>query len=251
MTTGQAGPSGSADRRNKQFVLVVDSSIRDSVACGLLLQNFGYTVTTVRSPEEALELIAVAAPSLVVMDLVFSGMSGFELLGRIRQDRTLAVIPVIVQTSLPDITFEDRCRHEGCTLYLRKPVGPEVLYRAVQSTVERTPRRNLRISTYLRVSVGGVPMGAELITALSREGMFVKTLKPRTVGTRQKVTFVVEKRVISVEAEVLYVYAFGEGPNKEPGMGMMFTFIEARDQEFLGQFIQAQVAPAFPSGSDR
>lgn len=232
--------------RKKQFVLVVDGDARDAAATGLLLQNFGYSVTTVRSAEEALELIAIASPALVVMELSLPGMGGFDLLASIRQETHLAKIPVIVQTAVQDARTDDRCREDGCTLYLRKPVRMEDLYRAVQSTVERTPRRNLRVKTYLRASVDGQAMGSELITVISDSGMFIKTLQPRPTGTDHRVTFVVSKRAITVQAVVLYVYAFGEGPNKEPGMGMKFTSIAPQDQEFLRSFIQSQVNPPVP-----
>ena len=240
----QKGPA--EGERKKQFVMVVDGDARDSAATGMLLQNFGYSVTMLRSAEEAIELIAIAVPALVVMELTLPGMSGFDLLARIRQEARLAKIPVIVQTSVRDARSDDRCREEGCTVYLRKPVRIEDLYRAVQSTLERTPRQNLRVSTYLRASVGGQAMGPELITVISDSGMFIKTLQPRPVGTEHAVTFMVSKRVIAVKASVLYVYAFGEGPNKEPGMGMKFTSIEPRDREFLQKFIQAQVSPPVP-----
>jgi len=232
--------------RRKQFVLVVDSDPRDASATGMLLQNFGYSVSTVASAEEALELITVAVPALVVMELTLPGMSGFDLLARVRQDARLTKVPVIVQTAVPDIRTDDRCREEGCTLYLRKPVPMEDLYRAVQSTLERTPRRNLRAATYLRASVDGQAMGPELITVISDSGMFIKTLKPRPVGTEHAVTFVVSKRVITVKAAVLYVYAFGEGPHKEPGMGMKFLSIDGQDKAFLRKFIESQISPPVP-----
>lgn len=235
--------------RKKQFVLVVDSDIRDAAATSMLLQNFGYSGTTVSSAEEALELIAIAVPALVVMELSLPGISGFDLLARIRQDERLARIPVIVQTAVSDARTDDRCKSDDCTLYLRKPVHMEDLFRAVQSILERTPRRNLRAATYLRASMDGQAMGTELITVISDSGMFIKTLDPRPVGSDHSVTFVVHKRVITVKAAVLYVYKFGEGPHKEPGMGMKFLNIGAQDKEFLRKFIQSQISPPVPPAS--
>jgi two-component system cell cycle response regulator DivK len=229
--------------RAKPFVLVVDGNPRDALTTGMLLQNFGYTVTSVKSVDEALEFISIAVPSLIIMELVLPDKSGQELLGRLRQALNLAIIPVIVQTSISDIETEGRCRAAGCTLYLRKPVNPENLYRAVQSTIEPTPRQNLRVSTYLRVSVGGSGQGIELITVLSDNGMFIKSLSPRPVGSTHTVSFMINRRVIKTGAVVLYTYAFGEGPYKDPGMGMKFTDILPEDRELIRQFIRQQVTP--------
>jgi hypothetical protein len=49
---------------------------------------------------------------------------------------------------------------------------------------------------------------------LSTEGMFVRTLNPRPIGNRHKVSFMVNRRTIEVEAMVLYVYLFWGGSNK-------------------------------------
>ncbi len=229
--------------KKKKFVLVVDGNARDSLATGMLLQNFGYTITSVKSVDEALEFISIAVPSLVITGLLLPGKSGQELLRHIRQDPSLAAIPVIVQTSLPDIKTEEECRGEGCTLYLRKPVSPEALYRAVQSTLERTPRQSIRISTYLRASIDGAGQGAELITVISDNGMFIKTLNPRPAGSRHTVSFMISRKIIKVGVEVLYTYAFGEGPYKDPGMGMKFTDISAGDRELIRKFIDQHVNP--------
>ncbi len=234
-----------ADReaRKNQFVMVVDGDSRDLLTTGMLLQNFGYTVTTAKRAEEARDLIAVAVPSLLVMELILPGMDGFALLAHLRREPSLAKLPVIVQTALPDVKVEKECREAGCTLFLRKPVGPDTLYRAIQSTLEPTPRRNLRITTYLHVSVGDEQLGKELVTSLSEGGIFVKTLGPRALGTRHEVSFMVTGRVVAVEAKVLYVYRFGEGPQKEPGMGMLFTRIAPGDLEYLREFIRSQFTP--------
>jgi CheY-like chemotaxis protein len=241
-----AALQGAADEdggRKRQLVVVVESTTRDAAATTLLLQNFGYTVMTVRTAEEALELLSIAAPALIITEMVLPSMSGFDLLARVREDDRLASIPVIVQTALQDLASEERCRGIGCTLYLRKPVPTEVLYRAVQSTIEATPRQNLRAAVYLKASIDGAGIGAELLTVLSDDGMFIKTLSPRPVGTRHTVSFMLDRRIIKVEAAVLYVYGFDEGPGKDPGMGMSFLTIDPADRELLRDHIRKQLNP--------
>jgi DNA-binding response OmpR family regulator len=147
-------------------------------------------------------------------------MNGIDLLMRIRKDLPLVKMPIIVQTTIPDMKVQDRCYEVGCTLYLNKPVDAEKLYRAVQESLERTPRKNVRIPTFLKASVDGSGTGAEFVTVISNKGMFVKTLHPRAKGTIHGVSFILSKKIIKVEAEVLYSYGFGEGPSRDPGMGM-------------------------------
>jgi CheY-like chemotaxis protein len=230
--------------KKKKFVLVVDSDTRDSFRSGMMLQNFGYNVTAVKTAEEALEFLTIAVPSLIVMEFFLPGMSGQELLARIRKEPSLVKMPVIVQTSLPDIKVQDRCYEAGCTLFLKKPVNAENLYRAVQEVLEQTPRKNVRVPTFLRASVDGSGTGAEFVTVISNKGMFVKTLHPRAKGTEHTVSFILNKKIIKVGAQVLYSYSFGEGPAKDPGMGMKFVTISPEDLELIQAYIQENVAPA-------
>jgi len=233
--------------KKKKFVLVVDNNARDSFKTGMMLQNFGYSVTTVKTAEEALEFISIAVPSLIVMELVLPGMNGIDLLKRIRKEPSLVKMPVIVQTALPDITVQDKCYEAGCTLYLKKPVDAESLYRAVQEAIEPIPRQNVRIPTFLRASVDGSGTGAEFVTVISNRGMFVKTLHPRPKGTDHTVSFILNKKIIKVEAQVLYSYGFGEGPAKDPGMGMKFVTISPEDLALVQAYIEENVNPSAAS----
>lgn len=237
--------------KKKKFVLVVDNDTRDSFQAGMMLQNFGYSVTTVKTAEEALEFISIAVPALIVMEFALPGMNGIDLLARIRKEPSLVKIPIIVQTSIPDIKIQDRCYEAGCTLYLRKPVDAERLYRAVQEALERTPRKNVRIPTFLKASVDGGGIGAEFVTVISSMGMFVKTLHPRQKGTNHGVSFILNKKIIKVEAQVLYSYGFGEGPSRDPGMGMKFVTISPEDQALIQAYIQENIDPAAASNSSR
>jgi len=237
--------------KKKKFVLVVDSNARDSFQAGMILQNFGYVVTTVKTAEEALEFISIAVPSLIVMELVLPGMHGQDLLARIRKESSLAMMPVIVQTARPDIKVQDRCYEAGCTLYLKKPVDAESLYRAVQEAIEPTPRKTVRIPTFLKASVDGSGPGAEFVTVISNKGMFIKTLHPRPKGTDHSVSFILNKKIIKVAAQVLYSYGFGEGPSKDPGMGMKFVTISAEDLALIQDYIQENIIPTAVSTNPR
>lgn len=229
--------------RKKRFVLVVDESSRDAYYTGMLLQNFGYNATNVKSAEEALEYLAIALPSLIVTELVLPGMNGFDFLSKLRRDPEHGSIPVIIQTRLQDLESEDHCQQMGCAVYLRKPVQAEDLYRAVQAVMEDTPRRNIRIPVYLKASIDGAGAGTEFVTALSDTGCFIKTLKPRPVGSRHTLSFVVGKKIIRTEVQVLYVYGFDEGQNKEPGMGLKFLNLGPDEHALIRRFIQETVIP--------
>jgi hypothetical protein len=155
-------------QKKKKFVMVVDGNPKDALTTSMILQNFGYSVTTVKSAEEA-----------------------------------------------------------------------------------RTPRKNVRVSTYLKASVNGTGTGAEFVTVISEQGMFVKTLHPGPLGSKQTVSFSLKKKIIWVEAMVLYAYGFGEDSAKDPGMGMKFMSIEPVDLALIQTYIQESFSAGTPEGPPR
>jgi len=219
--------------RKKSFILVVDNSHRDAGYTGMLLQNFGYNSAMVRSGEEALEFLATAVPALVITELVLPGMNGIDLFERITGDPAKAAVPVIIQTKMTDLEIEDRCRRAGCAGCLNKPVQTFELYRAVQQALEPTPRQNIRVPVNLHASFEGMSSEAVFVTMLSDDGMFVRTLDPHAKGSKHTVSFLLEDRMIRVDALVLYAYGFEEGPQKEPGMGMKFLNLSPLDKDVI------------------
>ncbi len=245
----ESGPD--AAEKKKKLIMVVDGIPKDSLTTGMILQNFGYSVVTVKTAEDALEFLAIAVPSLVIVEFILSGMNGIDLLGRMHRDPVFSKVPVIVQTSHPDPSTRDRCLAAGCALFFRKPVPGEDLYRALQSILERTPRRNVRVATFLNASIDGAGTGAEFVTVISDEGMFIKTLHPRPLGTNHTVSFILQKKIIRVEAQVLYTYGFGDGPGKDPGMGMLFVDIETEDLALVKAHIQESFSAGTPGAPSR
>jgi hypothetical protein len=105
---------------------------------------------------------------------------------------------------------------------------------------EPTPRSHVRIKTCLTVIVGeaGKPDAGEGVTVLSESGMYIRTLHPAQVGSRLPFTLYVDDRPVKVEGVVLYSYSFGEGPLKEPGMGVKFLSLSTEDRDLLRRFIR-------------
>jgi len=229
--------------RKKRSVLVVDGDARDLYATSMLAQNFGYTATGVRTVEEARVFLSIATPALIITELLFPGTSGSDLLDHIKRDPAASAIPVIIQTGFSEPESEERCKQIGCVSYIKKPVTVDGLYRAIQSAIEKPPRRYLRVTTYFPVFIDGAGTKTELVTDLSDDGIFIKTLTPRLSGSRHSVSFTLGTRLIRAEAVVLYTYGFGEGPNREPGMGMKFMNLGREDKAAIQEYVRDQVKP--------
>jgi putative two-component system response regulator len=70
--------------------------------------------------EQALELLKTYVPDILLLDLVLPGMSGFDILEKIKADPTTAKIPVIVFSNLGQQSDIDRAMKLGAKKHLIK-----------------------------------------------------------------------------------------------------------------------------------
>jgi len=224
----------------KNVILLVDGDAPRLFATGMLLQQFAYNVYTTTTAEEALQIVDLVLPIAIITELRLPGMSGMDLLTTIKKHPRTKDVPVIILTQEADRRSEDACLQAGCAAYLKKPVEPDALYCVIQQLTEPTPRSHVRIKTCLTVIVGdaGRSNPGEGVTDLSENGMYVRTLHPAKVGARLLFTLFVDDRPVRIEGVVLYSYSFGEGPLKEPGMGVKFLSLSTEDGELLRRFIR-------------
>ncbi len=228
-----------AAERVKRYVLVVETNVDDRFMVSMLLQRFGCTICSAHSAEEVLEFLSVAPPAAVISE---GGQPGAVLLARIKKDGRFSDVPVILLTPLPDHALEDRVRRGEIAAVLRKPVDAEAFYRAIQASVEKTPRKNIRIATYLPAKMTDDPVNGDgYVTVLSEHGMFFRTLEPRAVRMQVPVSFSFPGCEVMAEATVLYTCGFDEGPFKDPGMGMKFSKISDDARALIRNFILEQI----------
>ncbi len=232
--------------REKRLLVVVDSESSHLYYTSMLLQRLDYDIHTTKIAEDTLEIVDVAHPALVLTEAVLKGTSGTELLGKIKRNPRTFSIPVIILTASRDAEIKAACQKDGCAAYLWKPVEPDILYAAIQKATESLPRQYIRLNTCLNVLVGEEKDAAafvigDYITALSEQGMFVSTTKPRPMGLQVPITIFLEDSKIKVEGMVLYSFDRGKGPLKTPGMGIKFARINPEDQAVIRSFIKREI----------
>jgi CheY-like chemotaxis protein/Tfp pilus assembly protein PilZ len=232
--------------RSKRFLLVVDGDGSHLYYTGILLQRLEYTIHTTKTAEEALEIMNVARPSLILTEVELPSMNGIDFLKQVKKNSITQSIPVIVYTLLKDPGVRDACLKEGAAAFLQKPVDPDALYAAVQRATEETPRSYIRLATCLSVIIGsGKGMEADsrddCVTALSEHGMYVSTPKPRPAGSQVAITLVLGNAELKIDGVVLYSFDKSKGPLRMQGMGIKFLRIKPEDQANIKNFIEKQL----------
>jgi CheY-like chemotaxis protein len=254
MADTTAGMWNSSEReRKKPLLILADGDVAQLYYTGILLQRLDYTIYTTKTAEEALEIINITIPAVVVTETSLPGMSGIELLKQIKRNPATNSVPVLVLTSTAGPIVRQNCLREGCADVLVKPIDPEALFAAIQKVTETTPRTYVRLKTRLDVLVGDDAVKAgtgsgDCVTALSENGMYVSTQYPGKKGTLLWFAILLGKARIDVQGTVLYSFERGKGPLGTSGMGIKFVRISPEDQSLIRAFIKKTLTEDLVAG---
>ena len=113
-----------------QPILVVDDKLDMRIALTHALSRSGYSVKSVSSGFEALEKFEADKFSLIITDIKMPGMSGIEVLGKVK--KISPKIPVIMITAYGTINNAVEAMQEGASDYILKPFSTEILEAAVK-----------------------------------------------------------------------------------------------------------------------
>lgn len=244
MTKSSGHSSNQASERCSRFLLVVSSDSSELFYISMLLQRFEYNICTAKTGTEVFELSSCVLPAIIIADMTLVDMNGIELITMLKQVALTAELPIIVTTMEQTPEKEQQCLQAGALAFIENPVHAEKLYRLIQVAIETTPRKKIRITTHLPVSVNNMQFDSlegEYASVLSEQGMYIRTLKPFPPKSSLTVRIMIAGRLVVADAVVLYSNAFEESPYKEPGMGLLFTRIAPQDQTLLQQFINEQI----------
>ena len=114
-------------------ILIVDDSATERFFLADLLSKRGYAVVTAENGDEALLKVRSEKPSLVVMDVVMPGTSGYQATRAIARDPLTQSIPVILCTSKGAESDRIWGLRQGAKEYVVKPVNPEELLAKIAS----------------------------------------------------------------------------------------------------------------------
>lgn len=113
-------------------ILVVDDSPDNVFLIQTILEEEGYAIATAEDGASALAQIEQSPPDLVLLDVMMPGMDGFEVTKRIRQNKKLSFIPILLITA-HDKPSVAQGLDMGADDFIRKPVEVDELLARVRS----------------------------------------------------------------------------------------------------------------------
>ena len=134
-TPGKPTSIGIALEVNSANILVVEDNDDDSLMLTRQLQKAQIEESTkiIEDGNVALDFLlgAVKTPLAIFLDLHLPGLSGVELLRKVRKDDRLRLVPVIIMTGSEDPKDLEECTALGITAFLQKPVGLSAFVKTV------------------------------------------------------------------------------------------------------------------------
>ena len=100
-----------------------------------------FDVMTAADGEDALSMMRLHPPDVLVTDLSLPRMDGFELIAHVRADPALRAIPVICLSGYGGHEHEQRALAAGCDRILQKPCMPDALAEVVAETIQDAANR--------------------------------------------------------------------------------------------------------------
>jgi CheY-like chemotaxis protein len=126
---------------SSQLILIVEDNEANIDTLSEYLPYKGFQIVVARNGNEAIDRARETKPDLILMDIQTPGMDGITATRYIRQDSTLAGIPIIALTALAMPGDRERCLEAGVDEYLSKPVSLKQLLITIKEYL------NLKVKT--------------------------------------------------------------------------------------------------------
>ena len=114
------------------YILAVDDIPDNLLLVQLALEQEGHQVVLAHNGETALKQVKQAPPSLILLDVMMPGMDGYEVTRRIRQDKNIPFIPILLITAREESSLVEGL-DAGADEFVRKPFQIEELQARVRS----------------------------------------------------------------------------------------------------------------------
>lgn len=126
--------------QDRSIILVVDDDPRIRHVITNILEQDGYTVTSVADGQSALRAVATQRPDLILLDVMMPGLNGYEVCTQLRQNLLTATIPIIMLTALDQVHDKVTGIHAGADDYITKPFDSTEFAARVAMHMRRSQR---------------------------------------------------------------------------------------------------------------
>jgi DNA-binding NtrC family response regulator len=192
-------------------ILIVDDDESIRIGCAQTLTEEGYRAQSVGDGQSALVAIDKVSFDAIILDLKMPGISGIEVLKKIKESDPASIVIIITGYGTIDVAVE--AMREGAYDFITKPFTPEALLKVVERAIDSRRR--------------------ELENSLADAGVAEGVAGDRIIGRSRAIRRVTEliKQVAPTDSTVL---VYGEtGVGKELVASNIHNLSPRRDRPFV------------------
>ena len=123
------------DAIKEHTILIVDDErMNIEILSGILSPSYNLKIS--RNGARAVVLARENNPDLILLDIMMPGMSGFEVIGKLKESGDLCKIPVIFITGLDSAEDEEKGLQLGAVDYITKPFNKAIVKARVNTHIK-------------------------------------------------------------------------------------------------------------------
>lgn len=121
----------------KKRVLICDDEPFIIESLRYIVEKEGYEVMAAKDGEEALAVIQIEKPDLIIIDAMMPNKTGYEVCQALRNDPALSHIYVVMLTAAGQKSDEIRAKLSGATEYMTKPFSPRSIKQKLHEILDK------------------------------------------------------------------------------------------------------------------
>ena len=116
---------------SKVKIMVVDDDVTSLELIEAMLVPNGYEVITASDSSKAVATIMAKKPNLILLDIMMPGLDGYATLSKIKENKTISNIPVVMLTAVGFDLNKELALQLGAVGYITKPVDLAELLKTI------------------------------------------------------------------------------------------------------------------------
>ena len=128
--------------KNNHTILHIEDNFENRILVRRLLQFSGFDVMEAENAYDALELLELTTPDIILMDINMPDIDGYSLTRQLKSNIKFRNVPIIAITANVMKGDREKSLLAGCDGYIDKPINVDTFIDQIENYLEKYNIRN-------------------------------------------------------------------------------------------------------------